>query len=909
MDDELYHYGTPRHSGRYPWGSGENPYQRNQDFLGRVNDLRKKGMSEVDIAKAVGVKNTKQLRAKVTIAKSQNMSYNATEAYRLKEKGMSNVAIAKRMGTTESNVRKWLKPSYLERAKVLTATSDVLKNAVDEQKYIDIGRGVNNHLGISEEKMAASVEVLKQQGYKTYNVYVKQIATGKDTTIRVLASPDVTYSDVVKNRGNIGSIVDFSEDGGRTYFKPETPKSISADRVMVRYSEQGGKDKDGVIELRRGVPDLNLGQAKYAQVRIGVDGSHYLKGMAMYTDEKLPDGVDIIFNTNKHEGTPKLGPKDNSVLKPMGSDPSNPFGASLKKEEQLKLVQRHYTDKDGKQQLSALNIVNEEGSWGEWSKTISSQFLSKQSPSLAKRQLDLAYDIKKSEFDDIMSVTNPAVKKNLLKSFSDECDADAVHLSAAALPRQGWHAILPIPSLSDKEIYAPNYNDGEQVALVRFPHGGKFEIPTLTVNNKSKEAKSVMGQARDAVGINPKVAEILSGADFDGDTVLVIPTKESKIQTMNPLEQLKNFDPKEAYPHYEGMKRMTPKQKGREMGMVSNLITDMTIKGANEDELARAVKHSMVVIDAEKHYLNYKQSYEDQRIDELKRLYQSQPDEKYGGVSTLISRAKSPVYISKRKEITNPKIMTPDELEAYKAGKKIFRETGETKDIYRKDKDGNFIKVGTQTSRSQISKMEKADDAYELSSGTRMEAIYANYANQMKNLGDMARKAYRETPNQEWVPSAAKTYSNEVSSLKAKLQVALKNAPLERKAQGIANSIIEAKIQSNPELKDDKDKLKKIRWQALDEGRARTGAKKTLVSFTDKEWEAVQSGAISNNVLTKLLMNADSSQVRKLATPRTSSGLSPAKESMAKSLLAKGYTQAAVAEQLDCSVSLIRDLL
>ena len=26
FDDELMHYGTPRHSGRYPWGSGENPY-------------------------------------------------------------------------------------------------------------------------------------------------------------------------------------------------------------------------------------------------------------------------------------------------------------------------------------------------------------------------------------------------------------------------------------------------------------------------------------------------------------------------------------------------------------------------------------------------------------------------------------------------------------------------------------------------------------------------------------------------------------------------------------------------------------------------------------------------------------------------------------------------------------------
>ena len=32
MKDILMHYGTPRHSGRYPWGSGENPYQRNGDF-------------------------------------------------------------------------------------------------------------------------------------------------------------------------------------------------------------------------------------------------------------------------------------------------------------------------------------------------------------------------------------------------------------------------------------------------------------------------------------------------------------------------------------------------------------------------------------------------------------------------------------------------------------------------------------------------------------------------------------------------------------------------------------------------------------------------------------------------------------------------------------------------------------
>ena len=31
-DKDLYHYGTPRHSGRYPWGSGENPYQGDEMF-------------------------------------------------------------------------------------------------------------------------------------------------------------------------------------------------------------------------------------------------------------------------------------------------------------------------------------------------------------------------------------------------------------------------------------------------------------------------------------------------------------------------------------------------------------------------------------------------------------------------------------------------------------------------------------------------------------------------------------------------------------------------------------------------------------------------------------------------------------------------------------------------------------
>lgn len=41
IEDYIEHYGTPRHSGRYPWGSGKNP-QRNQDILSRHAKLKKR---------------------------------------------------------------------------------------------------------------------------------------------------------------------------------------------------------------------------------------------------------------------------------------------------------------------------------------------------------------------------------------------------------------------------------------------------------------------------------------------------------------------------------------------------------------------------------------------------------------------------------------------------------------------------------------------------------------------------------------------------------------------------------------------------------------------------------------------------------------------------------------------------
>lgn len=867
----LIHYGTPRHSGRYPWGSGDDPYQRNKSFLGYVDELKKEGLSEVEIAKGLGM-TTSQLRAKKSIAKSEKRQADAAQALRLKDKGYSNIAIGERMGINESSVRALLNPALKQRSEITNVTANILKDNVDKKSYIDVGAGVENHLGISRTKLKTSIALLEEKGYKIHYIPVEQLGTGKKTTIMVLAKPDSTYSEVYKNKFNIKTINDYSEDGGRTYLGLETPKNVDSKRIMVRYAEEGGVNKDGVIELRRGVEDISLGSARYAQVRIAVDGTHYLKGMAMYSDD-MPDGVDIIFNTNKHKGTPKM-----DTFKAMKDDPDNPFGATVR--------QRHYIDKNGNKQLSALNIVNEEGDWGNWSKNLSSQMLSKQSPSLAKKQLGIAFDIKKEEYDEIMSLTNPVIKKKLLDSFADDCDSSSVHLKAAALPRQGSHVILPFPDMKENEIYAPNYRNGEKVVLIRYPHGGIFEIPELTVNNRNKKANSVIHNAKDAVGINSKVAERLSGADFDGDTVLVIPNKRGDIKHSSPLKGLKDFDPKEAYPAYEGMQRMSSRTKQMKMGDVSNLITDMTIKGASEDEICRAVRHSMVVIDAEKHNLNYKQSYIDNGIAELKKKYQGS---ERSGASTLISKASSEVRVGTRKESIDPN-----------TGKKVYAYTNETYTKRIKKRDGSIVEKQIPKTISST-KMAEVDDAFVLSSGTLMEKVYAEHANKLKALANEARKESANVKYISYSPSAKKVYSNEVDSLKAKLNIALKNKPMERQAQLLANKVVSAKRDSNPDM--DAETIKKIKGQALAEARVRTGAKKQMINITDKEWEAIQSGAISTNTLTQILNNADLDKVKQLATPRYESNISPAKLAKAKSMLNNGYTQSEVADALGISTS------
>ena len=895
-DDELMHYGTPRHSGRYPWGSGENPYQSSAGLYGMAKQLKSQGMSDKEIAESFGM-SIREYKSAYSNAKNEVRAANRAEALRLKDKGYSNTAIGKRMGVNESTVRSWMNEDIAERSSISKNTAKALKSAVDDKKYIDIGGGVENQMGISRTALDNAVKMLKDEGYTVHYIQTEQLGTGHKTSIKVLAPPDTTYSEVWNHKADIEFPGFHSEDKGRTIDKIGKPVSISSKRIKINYAEEGGKDKDGVIELRRGVDDISLGKAKYAQVRIAVDGTHYLKGMAMYRDD-MPDGVDIIFNTNKAKGTPMLGEKDNSVLKPMKKDQDNPFGATIKGERELILAQRYYTDKNGKRQQSAINIVNEEGDWNTWRKSLSSQMLSKQSPMLAKKQLKLAYDLKQDEFDSIMKLENPVIRQQLLDKFADGCDSAAVHLKAAGLPRQASKVILPFPSMKENEVYAPSFRDGEEVVLIRYPHGGTFEIPRLKVNNKVPEAKKTLHNAQDAIGINAKVAERLSGADFDGDTVLVIPTSTAKIKTSKPLDGLKDFDPQRDYKAYPGMPEVKGSgfNKQQQMGNVSNLITDMTIKGATPDELARAVRHSMVIIDAEKHNLNYKQSAIDNNIAELKEKYQGG---KNRGASTIISRASATAYIPVRKELTNTKYMTDDGKKRYSKGEKIYRETGET---YISKKTGKEIKR-----ISKSTKMAETSDANTLSSGYMIETVYSEHANKLKALANKARAESRSTEYIPYSKEARVKYKDQVDSLNSKLNIALKNRPLERKAQLIANAKVKNVYAANPDM--DSDDLKKLKGRCLTEARLQTGASKQQIKIDPKEWEAIQAGAIHNTKLKSIVQNSDLDVLKQLAMPREMRGVTPAQESRIKVLESRGYTLAEIADAVGVSTSTINNVL
>lgn len=886
----LEHYGTKKHSGRYPWGSGDNPYQHSGDFLSRIEELKKKGLSEKELLTTIndslpdeykmGLTEFRTARQKAAHER-KILEYDKIRA--LKEDGLGWKEIGDKLGMSESSVRSKYNNAIGEKASQAEKIAATLKEEVDKKGMIDISEGANLVLGVSENKLYEAIYILEAEyGYQRYGVGVRQPTNVRQqTNITVLAKPEFDQKYAYQHQDQIDSLGDYhSNDGGDTFTKLQRPSSLDSSRVAIRYGDEGGLDKDGVMEIRRGVPDLDLGKSHYAQVRILVDGDHYLKGMAVYSDD-LPDGVDIMFNTNKPSGTPKM-----KVLKEAKADPDNPFGAAIKAN-----GQSTYIGEDGKEHLSPINKLKEEGDWDTMSRNVSSQFLSKQPKKLIENQLKLTVADYKDQYDEIMRYDNPTVKKKMLNDFADTVEGTSMTLKASAFPGQSTKVILPINKIKETEAYCPTYENGTRLALIRYPHAGTFEIPIVTVNNKNLSGKRNLGAIQDAIGINAKVAERLSGADFDGDTVMAIPvTDKVNIKSTPALKALEGFDPKVVYAVPEGnpnnVRLMKKEEKQREMGVISNLITDMTLRGADEEELARAVKHSMVVIDAEKHKLDYKRSERENGIMELKQKWQVRVEEDgtthYGGASTLLSRRKQTIRVPERRGSIRVDKNT---------GEYIYKESGRT---FTDPKTGKKRKA-----EDTVSLISETKDARTLSSGTIQENLYADFSNQLKAMANQARKEAANMKGIQYDTNAAKRYAAEVASLKEKYSNMIANKPKERKAMLIANANIKAKIQElglDPSI--DKKEIKKISSVEMQRARDSVGAngRKSKVTFTDKEWEAVQAGAISDNMLMKFLNSSDSDEIVKRAMPKTAVVMTSVKLSKAKAMLRSGYSYAEIAK-------------
>ena len=904
----LEHYGTKRHSGRYPWGSGDNPYQSSGDFLSRVDELKGSGKTEREVLDIINSELPKEYQLSATEfrvaqrrAKHDRKAIQYDKIRSLKEDGKTATEIGKELGLNESTVRSILKSGVMERVGRSEEIAKTLTEEVDKKGMIDISEGSERILGVTEGRLDEAAYILEAEyGYKRYGVGVKNTTNPRQQTpTTVLAKPEFDQKYAYQHQDQIQMLGDyhFDENTG-TARKLQRPSSLDSSRVAVRYEEDGGKEKDGVIEIRRGVADLDLGKSHYAQVRILVDGTHYLKGMAVYSDD-IPEGKDIIFNTNKLKDVPMMGSKDNTVLKPIKSDPDNPFGAAIKANGQSDFI-----GPDGKKHLSPINKLKEEGDWDTMSRSVSSQFLSKQPVKLIENQLKLTAADYKADYDEIMAYTNPTVKRKMLIDFADRCDGAAMTLKASAFPGQTSKVILPLTKIKDTEVYAPSYENGTKLALVRYPHAGTFEIPIVTVNNKIASAKRNLGDIQDAIGISSHVAERLSGADFDGDSVTCIPiSSKVNIKSTKPLRDLKDFDPKVEYAVPPGnpnhVKLMTKSDTQKEMGIISNLITDMTLRGAGEDELARAVKHSMVVIDAEKHGLDYKRSEKENGIQELKQKWQIRVDadgnEKYGGASTLLSRRKQTVRIPERRGTPH---IDPE------TGKWTYKESGRT---FVDPKTGKVRQAETE-----VSLISLTDDVRTLSSGTVQEDLYADFANQLKSMANEARRQYTRTGRLKYSSQAAKEYADEVSSIKKKMESVTLNKPKERLAQRVANANVEAKIQSQGlDTKKDKKEIRKLRAVEIERARNAVSANSSAlkITFTDREWEAIQAGAISDTKLTKILNSTKSDEVVKRAMPKASTQLSSAKLGKAQAMLASGYTYQQIADALNVPKSTIYSYL
>jgi len=858
--DTLQHYGKLRRSGRYPWGSGGNK------FISDIERLEGMGMTEKEIASALGISTT-TLRTKKALIKGAISEDLSEEVKRLRKSGMSYSVISKKIGVPERTVATMDKEFFNAKFKVVKRLANFLKSVIDKVGAVDVGKGVSVLLGVSTTKLNQAVAYLEMMGYKRYDLKVKQLGTGKTTTVKVLAKPEMTFQDLVAMKDKIQVPID--PDKTPSFTEEKSPLASKYDPgTMVRVPKKNvrvvNSQYDGLIEVRSTADYLSLGPGKrFSQVRVLVGPDKYAKGLAIVRGpheppfDKLPKGVDMVVHTSKKASYESL--KD-------WETPTTPFKAATSPV--------FYTDGDGNTRLSAMNIVREAGQWDLWKRASSSQFLSKQPVPLIERQLRLKRQSVKHGLEAIRQIRNPVVRSELLRAYADSIDKMSYTMEAAALPKQRTSVLIPDLDIKPNEVFAPNYNTGERIALVRYPHAGPFEIPVLTVNNNNKKLRESVLPHSDGIVVNPEVARQLSGADFDGDTVVTFPYNSTNpIKALKPYKELLDFEPKDAYPYKEGIHTLPKKRVNMEMGKISNLITDMSIAKAPPEDIINAVKHSMVVIDAYKHKLDYKQSEIDHGIHALVKKYQGSN----GGASTIVSKAKSPVYVDQRNDRYS---IDPE------TGEKIYSTTGKT---YTR-KDGTVVRYKTKTYKMlESDPLDLVKDR-----NSPIEMAYAKHAKELKSLANQTR--LESLTNDYEKPSAATKlrYKNQIDSVTKKIQEIEANAPRERQAQIIANVIYRERVLNSPEMSPEQKKSERAKVVAI--ARARVGAKKPTLTLTPEEFEAMEAGVFTKTMLNKIVNMSEPSHI--IGHTIKSHGLSEGSKSTILSLK-KTYTNREIANMLN----------
>ena len=153
----------------------------------------------------------------------------------------------------DSSVRSLLNENSEVRMNQAKATADFLRKQINEKGIIDVGTGVEKELGISREKLNQALYILQLEGYEVYGAGVPQATNpGKQTNIKVICPPGTEHKDIY-NFEDVHSLKDYiSYDDGQSFKKAfEYPSSMDSKRLQIRYAEDGGINKDGVIELRR----------------------------------------------------------------------------------------------------------------------------------------------------------------------------------------------------------------------------------------------------------------------------------------------------------------------------------------------------------------------------------------------------------------------------------------------------------------------------------------------------------------------------------------------------------------------------------------------------------------------------------------------------------------------------------